>query len=87
MIHKTMMYRRKQERLHKKKLKKIADYCGYPGVWEFKPNCFRSVRSKRAGNASQVLKKIANKKVRHSNLCFRQKSSYKKAFDYWWKLT
>ena len=84
MLHKTYHYRRMQDRKHKRKLKDIASYCGYPGVMEkngYYISCGR-------GKVSKYLKNLGNRKLRRENAnAVHSGGSYKKVFDYWWELT
>lgn len=85
-VKRTIEYRRYQKYLHEVRLKKISRYCGYPGIYEFCSGHYRSARSRRAGNLSQYLKRVANKKVRRSYVNVSKRGSYKNVYDYWWEL-
>ena len=90
-IHKTMNYRRHQERVHQKRLKDISEYCGYPGIknvgydWHSGMDNFYYYKSVGRGKASRYLKNQSNRAVRRMKC--GSGGQYKKCYDYWWKLT
>lgn len=75
--------KRRSEKLHDKRSQGIASFCGLFGPY-FDQKKGRVVNKGR-GKCSKYLKKVANKKVRKTNLG-TDPSSYRKAYDYWWEI-
>lgn len=82
--HTGKEYRRTQERFHTIRRLGIAHSCGYTyGVWDNNGRVGRRRKSVREG----FLKRVSNRRVRHSSLePSGSRSAYRRIFDYWWEL-
>ena len=89
MYHKNIPYRRRAQAKYKKKLEVIANKMCYSpsGAYKVEKDGKAYYRRYYRGKTSQYLKRLSAKTNRRQIYDSpRERSYYRKVFDYWWEL-